>query len=53
MSNSLGKITVAIADPADLPSLDEIRFILKCPVNVVMATEASIEKALERFYGGD
>ena len=46
------KIVVAISDPANLGVLDDLRFMLDSEVEAVVATEDSIERAIERYYGG-
>lgn len=46
------KVVVAISDPANIGILDDLRFMLDREVEAVVATEDSIERAIERYYGG-
>ncbi len=46
-----GVLTVAISDPLDLYSLDELRFVLNCPIEMVLSTKESIENAITKYYG--
>jgi type IV pilus assembly protein PilB len=48
IANSL---TVAISDPMNLFSLEEIRLKTKCDVKAVLATELDITEAIEKCYG--
>lgn len=43
-------ITVAVGDPLDLESLEEIRLLLKKQISVVYCPKAVIEAAIERCY---
>lgn len=43
-------ITVAVADPLDLESLDELRLLLKREVHPIYASQEAIEAAIERCY---
>src|SRR3990172_5404708 len=45
-------LTVAMADPADLVAINEIKFITGYGVRVVLASPSAIKKALERRFGG-
>jgi len=47
-----GVLTVAIADPLDLQSLDNIRFVINNQVEPVLATREAIDAAIELYYGG-
>ncbi len=44
-----GKLTIASFNP--LRSLDEVRMFLRCELIPVLATEAEIVKAIEKYYG--
>ena len=44
-------LTVAMANPLDLLSIDNLRVILGCDVKGVLSTPEDVEVALERFYG--
>ncbi|MCY3017802.1 MAG: ATPase, T2SS/T4P/T4SS family [Planctomycetota bacterium] len=46
-----GVLTVAIADPLDLQSLDNIRFVINNQVEPVLATREAIDAAIEKYYG--
>src|SRR5438105_4436036 len=45
-------LTVAISDPLDLQALDNIRFVINCQVQPVLATREAIDAAIEKYYGG-
>jgi type IV pilus assembly protein PilB len=45
-----GVLAVAISDPLDLQSLDNIRFVINSQVDPVLATRESIDAAIERYY---
>lgn len=44
-------LVVAFADPANIEIRDQIRFLTKCKVQPVLATDLSIIQAIEKFYG--
>src|SRR6185369_15128846 len=44
---------VAISDPLDLQSLDNIRFVINSQVEPVLCTREAIDTAIERYYTGD
>src|SRR3989338_9599593 len=44
-------LQVAIADPFDVQTLDELRLLLDCEVKPVFATPKEIEEAIARHYG--
>jgi type IV pilus assembly protein PilB len=44
-------IVIAISDPLDFFTLDNVKFILGREVNCVLATKADIEDAVNRHYG--
>jgi type IV pilus assembly protein PilB len=44
-------LTVAIDDPKNLAALDEVKFRTNCRVAPVVASDAALEKAIERHYG--
>jgi len=46
-----GVLTIAIPDPLDLFSLDELRFVLNCNIEPVLATREAIERALTNYFG--
>jgi len=44
-------LVVALTDPGNLQVRDDLRFITKCKIQPVVATEHSISIAIEKFYG--
>jgi type II secretion system protein E len=46
-----GVLRVAIADPFDVQTLDELRLLLDCDVQPVLASQRQIEEAIHRHYG--
>jgi type IV pilus assembly protein PilB len=47
-----GSITVAIADPSDIATIDALGHVLNADVQVHVASEQDIESALAKYYGG-
>jgi len=47
-----GSITVAIADPSDIATIDALGHVLNADVQVQVASEPEIENALVKYYGG-
>jgi len=47
-----GTITVAIADPSDIATIDALGHVLNADVQVQVASEEDIENALSKYYGG-
>lgn len=47
-----GGIRVALADPADLDTIDSLHHILKQEVEVCVATDEALDTAITRYYGG-
>ena len=47
------KVTVAIADPSDLNTLDSLHHLLHSDIELRVASEPDIEQALGKFYGGE
>lgn len=45
-------LTVAIADPSDLDTLDTLSHMLGMEINFQVASEEDIEAALSKYYGG-
>src|SRR5690606_8877408 len=43
---------VAMADPADLEAIDDLRFLTGLRVEAAVAPEGEIHRAIERHYGG-
>jgi len=46
-------LTIAINDPTDIFALDDIRFHTGYNIDMVIASEIGINRALERYYGGN
>ncbi len=44
-------LIVAMADPGNIYAMDDVKFLTGLNVEVVVASETSIHKALERYYG--
>ncbi len=47
-----GTLTVAIADPSDLATIDSLTHLLHAEITLQVASEPDIEAALGRYYGG-
>jgi type IV pilus assembly protein PilB len=45
-------LTVAIADPSDIATIDALNHVLNMEVQVQVASEQDIENALSKYYGG-
>src|SRR5262245_6213676 len=43
-------LTVALADPSDLDTIDSLNHLLRMEINLQVASEADIETALNRYY---
>ncbi len=48
-----GKVAVAIADPSDLNTIDSLHHLLNAEIEFRVASEADIEAALNKYYGGE
>jgi len=48
-----GKVAVAIADPSDLNTIDTLAHLLNAEIELRVASEADIEAALNKYYGGE
>jgi general secretion pathway protein E/type IV pilus assembly protein PilB len=46
-------VTVALADPSDLDTIDSLGHLLHAEINLQVAAEADIENALNKYYGAD
>ncbi|TNF56901.1 hypothetical protein EP227_00200 [bacterium] len=46
-----GRLTIAMSDPTDLKTIDEISFSLGIDVEPVCASETSITDAIQKYYG--
>jgi general secretion pathway protein E/type IV pilus assembly protein PilB len=47
------KLRVAIADPLDTDGIDALGYIVKMPIEPMVATPEDIAAAIDRFYGKD
>jgi type II secretion system (T2SS) protein E/tryptophan halogenase len=45
-----GTLTVAIADPSDLDTIDSLTHLLKMDISLQVASERDIESALDKYY---
>ncbi len=48
-----GKISIAIADPSDLNTIDSLTHLLHAEIDPKVASEPDIEQALNKYYGGE
>ncbi len=46
-------LTVALADPSDLDTIDSLNHLLRMEIIHQVASEADIDNALAKYYGGD
>src|SRR5215475_5579682 len=46
-------LTIALADPSDLDTIDSLNHLLRMEIVHQVASEADIEMALNKYYGGD
>src|SRR5688572_2084972 len=47
------KLRIAIADPLDTDGIDALGYIVKMPIESMVATPEEITAAIDRFYGKD
>ncbi len=47
------KLRIAMADPLDTDGIDALGYIVKMPIEPMVATPEDIEAAIDRFYGKD
>src|SRR5947199_3704247 len=45
-----GSLTVAMADPSDLDTIDSLNHLLRMDISLQVASEADIESALSKYY---
>jgi type IV pilus assembly protein PilB len=50
LSRAGSTMVVAVSDPTDLAGVDEIKFLANCNVEIVVASEAEIRKAIAEHY---
>ncbi len=46
------RLTIAMADPTDLQTIDELVFLLGTKIKPVLAIESILKSAIDRFYDG-
>lgn len=51
VSKAGNTLIVAFADPSNMYVRDDLSFVSRCKVEVVVAPETSIQKAIEKYYG--
>jgi type IV pilus assembly protein PilB len=51
LSRHLKSLTIALANPLDLLTIDNLKKITGCDINPVIATKADIREAISKFYG--
>jgi type II secretory ATPase GspE/PulE/Tfp pilus assembly ATPase PilB-like protein len=51
VGRSDGTLRVAVSDPLDMHTLDDLRLVLGTDVEPVISTADEIEKAIKRYYG--
>jgi type IV pilus assembly protein PilB len=51
LSKTMNSLTCAIADPLDVILVDNLRKMVGCEINPVIATKSEILKAIDDFYG--
>lgn len=52
MSKEGNKLKVILSDPLDLETLDKLRFLTGCEVEVALAPESKIQRYIDTFMGG-
>ncbi len=45
-----GILTVALGDPSEIKTVDDLRFLLDCEVEAVLAPKDSLERMITKFY---
>jgi len=45
-------LTVAMADPLNVKTLDDLRFLLDCEVQGAVSNEAAVARSLDKYYAG-
>ncbi len=48
-----GTLTIAMGDPADMETLDALRYLLGCNVEAVVADPQQIEQFIRRYFSSD
>ncbi len=47
-----GKLIIAMADPFNVKSLDDLRFLLDASIEPAVSNEAAVGRAIEKYYSG-
>lgn len=47
------RLEIAMSDPMDIQTLDDLRFMLNCELQGVVASEDEIARAIDKYYGKD
>jgi general secretion pathway protein E len=53
LANNDGAVSIAMADPLDVETIDALEFALRRPISVSVAAASEIESAWVRLYGAD
>jgi len=53
IAREANKLRIAICDPLDTDGIDALGYLVKLPLEPVMATAEDITSAIDRFYGKD
>jgi hypothetical protein len=53
VAREAGRVRLAISDPLDTDGIDAVGYLLKMPIEPVVATADEITAAIDRFYGKD
>lgn len=48
-----GTLTVAMSDPLELLTLDNLQAMLECEIKGVVAPEAELDEAIKKYYGAE
>lgn len=51
ISKHLNSLTVALMDPMDLITIDNLKRMTGCNINPIIATKSDLQRAIEEFYG--
>ncbi len=47
-----GVITVAMADPLNISTLDDLKFLLNCEIQGAVSNEEAVARAIDKYYAG-
>jgi len=48
-----GILTVALADPTHLKTLDDLRFLVDCEVRGAVASQTDVDRAIQKYYSSE